>query len=421
MLAIICPGQGTQTPGMLAPWLELEGARELLTEWSERAGLDLISLGTTADAETIAQTQDAQPLIVATSLLAATALSSVPFLDFPTPRNWQYQFREDPGSAIPVPGPQNDGEREHEPQNDQSVKLVETTGSPTIVVAGHSLGAITAAAVAGVFGYADAVAIAAKRGEFMAEMPRHDHHGEGGMLAVIGSTLDEVHEAAIAAGLQVATVNAQNQVVVAGPLDKLNDFKPPGRARTIRLMVSGPFHTAAYHGAAEKFAAALAAYDIHDPVIPIVNDLDGGIITALRDPATKFMRSAVNPPKREVAVPNGSAQDDGEGTPVAAPPPHEFASQIRRHPATAAPPAQDDVRGAMRATEVVNYLIKQVTSPVRWDLVTSQLAEATCIIELAPAGTLTKLARRALTAEIISINTPADIAAGRNLLADNLP
>ena len=74
MLAIAAPGQGSQTPGMLSPWLELPGAREVMEGFSEASGLDLIRLGTTADADEIKDTAVTQPLIVALSLLAANEL-----------------------------------------------------------------------------------------------------------------------------------------------------------------------------------------------------------------------------------------------------------------------------------------------------------------------------------------------------------
>ena len=65
MLALIAPGQGAQTPGMLAPWIEEPAAKLLVQQWSHEIGLDLVRLGTTADAEEIKDTANAQPLIVA--------------------------------------------------------------------------------------------------------------------------------------------------------------------------------------------------------------------------------------------------------------------------------------------------------------------------------------------------------------------
>ena len=73
MLAIVCPGQGSQTPGFLSPWLELDGVRARLEALGEAAGLDLVAHGTVSDADTIKDTAVAQPLIVAAGLVTAGA------------------------------------------------------------------------------------------------------------------------------------------------------------------------------------------------------------------------------------------------------------------------------------------------------------------------------------------------------------
>ena len=64
MLSLLAPGQGSQTPGMLTEWLELPGARDRVSAWSEAIGLDLERLGTTATAEEITDTAVTQPLVV---------------------------------------------------------------------------------------------------------------------------------------------------------------------------------------------------------------------------------------------------------------------------------------------------------------------------------------------------------------------
>ena len=74
VIAIFAPGQGAQTPGMLAPWLELPGVAEQLAEFSEVTGLDLVRLGTTADADEIKDTAVTQPLIVALGVIVAARL-----------------------------------------------------------------------------------------------------------------------------------------------------------------------------------------------------------------------------------------------------------------------------------------------------------------------------------------------------------
>ena len=118
MLALLAPGQGSQTPGMLAPWIEDSEKRSLLQEWSDAIGLDLIHMGTTADADEIKDTANAQPLIVAAGLLSYLSCDI------------QGKFS---------------------------------------LVAGHSVGEITAAAIAGVITPLDAMKLVRARGVEMAK------------------------------------------------------------------------------------------------------------------------------------------------------------------------------------------------------------------------------------------------------------
>ena len=74
MLAVLAPGQGSQKPGFLTPWLDLPGAEARLRWWSALAGVDLVHLGTAADADEIKDTAQTQPLLVAAALLAAEHL-----------------------------------------------------------------------------------------------------------------------------------------------------------------------------------------------------------------------------------------------------------------------------------------------------------------------------------------------------------
>ena len=131
MIALLAPGQGSQTEGMLSPWLELPGAADRLTSWSTASGLDLSRLGTTASTEEITNTAIAQPLIVAATLLAHQELTTRGLL-----------------------------------------------AGEELVVAGHSVGEIAAYAIAGVISADDAVALAATRGAEMAEAcaQRADRH-----------------------------------------------------------------------------------------------------------------------------------------------------------------------------------------------------------------------------------------------------
>ncbi len=226
MLAIACPGQGSQTPGFLSPWLELPGVRDQLEQLSDRAGTDLVRHGTVSDEETIKDTAVAQPLIVAAGLVTARVL-----LD---------------GSAL-------------------------TAGT---VVAGHSVGELTASAVAGALAEDDAVAFVRVRATAMAEAAAARPTG---MSAVLGGDADEVAERLAALGLTAANANGGGQVVAAGTLEQLADLaaNPPARARVIALKVAGAFHTAHMAPAVTALEALRPSLAPTDPVATLMSNFDG--------------------------------------------------------------------------------------------------------------------------------------------------
>ena len=196
MLAITCPGQGSQTPGFLSPWLELPGMRDRLHWLSTVAGLDLEEHGTISDEATIKDTAVAQPLIVAAGLLGLLGLF------------------EHPADGFRVVG----------------------------VGAGHSVGELTAAAAAGVITAEQAMVLVAQRGRAMAAASAVTPTG---MSAVVGGEPDEVLSAIERHGLTPANVNGAGQVVAAGTLEALGGLADdaPARARVIPLSVAGAFHT----------------------------------------------------------------------------------------------------------------------------------------------------------------------------------
>lgn len=222
MLALLAPGQGSQIPGMLEPWLELSGAHELLARFSDAAGLDLLRLGTTASADEIKDTAVTQPLLVAMGVLIAAGL---------TP---------------------NDG----------------------VVVAGHSVGEITAAAVVGSLSAEAAVAFAARRG---AEMAAACALAPTGMSAVLGGDESDVLAAIEAAGLTAANRNAAGQSVAAGALSALDALRadPPARARVRPLAVAGAFHTPYMQSAEAALADYARGVQVHDPNLTLLSNADG--------------------------------------------------------------------------------------------------------------------------------------------------
>ena len=227
MIALLAPGQGSQTEGMLSPWLELPGAADQLALWSKASGLDLVRLGTTASTEEITDTAVTQPLVVATTLLAHQELCKRGLID--------------------------DGE---------------------IVVAGHSVGEIAAYAIAGVLAADDAVALAATRG---AEMAKACAIEPTGMSAVLGGDEAEVLSRLEELELFPANRNAPGQIVAAGPLAALEKLAedPPAKARVRALGVAGAFHTKYMAPALDGYAAAAAAVVTAEPTATLLSNHDG--------------------------------------------------------------------------------------------------------------------------------------------------
>lgn len=229
MIVVACPGQGSQTPGFLSPWLELEGARERLEAYSDASKVDLITHGTTSDADTIRNTQIAQPLIVAASLLTWHALG------------------EAAGRA--------DG------------------------VAGHSVGELAAIAITGVVSDETAMYLVGERGRAMAQAATE---AATGMSAVVGGVEADVLAAIEANDLQPANFNGGGQIVAAGALDALANLaeNAPRGTRVISLQVAGAFHTRHMASAVDALRSAVATTtDAHAPNKTLWTNNDGSVVT----------------------------------------------------------------------------------------------------------------------------------------------
>jgi [acyl-carrier-protein] S-malonyltransferase len=227
----VAPGQGAQTPGFLGPWLEVPTFADRLTWLSAVSSLDLRHYGTEADSETIRDTAIAQPLLVAAGLLAALEL-------FPHPAD-----------AYPLVG----------------------------VVAGHSVGEVTAAAGVGVLSAEQAMVFVRERGRAMAEASAATPTS---MTAVIGGDPDDVLLAVAAHGLTAANNNGSGQIVAAGTKDQLAALaaNPPRRARLIELSVAGAFHTVHMEPAVARLAALARAISTHDPRTRLLSNADGQVV-----------------------------------------------------------------------------------------------------------------------------------------------
>ena len=301
MLVVVAPGQGAQRPGFLAPWLKDQTFTDRLNWLSAVAGLDLTYYGTEADSDTIRDTAVAQPLLVASGMLAALSL-------FPHPAD-----------AFGRVG----------------------------AVAGHSVGEITAAAGARVMTAEQAMVFVRERGRGMAEAAARTATG---MSAVLGGDRKEVLAKLEEHGLTAANDNGPGQLVAAGTKEQLDALEqdPPEKARVKALPVAGAFHTEHMGSAVDTLAGFARAISTHDPRTRLLSNRDG---------------------------------------------------QVVHH-----------------GREVLERLVNQVRSPVRWDLCMQTMADlgVTGMIELPPAGTLTGIAKRGLKGvETFALDTPDQLDEAR--------
>nr|WP_203597560.1 ACP S-malonyltransferase [Actinomadura bangladeshensis] len=231
VILLASPGQGAQTPGFLQPWLEIPGVADRLAWWSAVTGLDLVRYGTEADAEEIRDTAVAQPLLVAAALAAYEVL---------------YE------DAVPD------------------------------AVAGHSVGELAAAAIAGVLSPEAALVLVRERGRAMAEAAAVT---ETGMTAVLGGDPDEVLAAIDKHGLTPANVNGAGQIVAAGTMEQLAKFadEPPAKARLRPLSVAGAFHTEHMEPAVATLRRLASGAPVADPRTKLLQNRDGAVVADGRD------------------------------------------------------------------------------------------------------------------------------------------
>jgi len=230
MICIACPGQGSQAPGFLNPWLEIPVFKEQIEKASAVLGIDLIHFGTVADADEIRDTKIAQPLIVAAGIASYEAL------------------KQSLGETLVVSA-----------------------------TAGHSVGEITAAYVSGIFDSDNALKFVQRRGN---EMAAAAALAPSSMAAVVGGELDDVVAHLESVGLFAANYNGAGQVVAAGTKELIDALvaTPPAGSRVVALQVAGAFHTSFMEPARPVLAAFAKELDVQDPDISIWTNNDGSLV-----------------------------------------------------------------------------------------------------------------------------------------------
>ena len=304
MIVVVCPGQGSQTPGFLNPWLELPSFKNSLLAMQDASGIDLISHGTVSDADTIRDTAVAQPLIVAAGVATLAAMLE--------------------GKSAAEAG--------------------------IAGVSGHSVGEITAAVVSGIFDAETGIKFVNERGQAMARAAALE---ETSMAAVLGGDQADVEAKLAELSLEPANYNGSGQIVAAGTAAAIAELQanPVPGTRVIPLQVAGAFHTRFMKPAVDTLREYSKSVQVADPAISLWSN-------------------------------NGGRKVDS-------------------------------------GAEFVDLLVNQVSSPVRWDLCMESMVKAgvTGIIELAPAGTLVGLAKRAMPGiQSVAVKTPENLEAALSLI-----
>ena len=311
---LLSPGQGSQSAGLLVPWLGLPGAVARVTRWSALCDLDLLELGSTAPDHVVRRTEVAQPLLTAAALLSARALLA---------------------------------------------------GRSPSLVCGHSVGELSALALAGVLSDDDAVTLAAGRGRLMAKAAALRPTA---MAAVLGGGELDLRDS----GLELATVNVAGQRVVGGPVDALDAWTPPPGARVRRLDVAGAFHTVAMSPAVAGFSSLVDALEPSDAQCDVVANADGARLRDGRELLQRLVAQLTGPVRFDLCL-----------------------AALGDHPDS--PPEQRSSADGGRHA-VGEHHPRKITG------------ESAAVVELAPAGVLTPLVRRArpdLT--IRALRTPDDL------------
>lgn len=249
--ALVFPGQGSQSVGMMAAYGDDAVIRATFAEASDALGEDLWQMVEEGPAERLALTVNTQPLMLATGVAV---------------------YRAWIAHGGPVPQ----------------------------FVAGHSLGEYSALVAAGVLRFADAVPLVRFRAQAMQEaVPA----GEGAMAALLGLEIDVVRaacaEAAAGEVVEAANINAPGQIVIAGAKAAVERAievaKTKGAKRAMLLPVSAPFHCALMKPAADRLRERLGQIEVRVPQIAVVNNVDVAVCDgpdAIRD---ALVRQAFSP------------------------------------------------------------------------------------------------------------------------------
>ena len=236
--ALLFPGQGSQYVGMGEDlYRDYRAARHMFDQANDILGFDLAKLCFQGPQQELDLTQNAQLAVLTVSVACLEAL--------------KFQISD--------------------------------FRFPVEAVAGHSLGEYTALVAAGSLGFASALRLVRKRGQFMKEASAEN---PGGMMAIIGLSLEQVEkvcEVSQSQGvIQIANLNCPGQIVISGDekaLERAGEkAKEVGARKVVNLAVNGPFHSSLMKGAAEKLAGEIETIEVRFPEIPFLSNVKGDFL-----------------------------------------------------------------------------------------------------------------------------------------------
>lgn len=250
-IAFLFPGQGSQSVGMGKRFADASPAAAAVWRKADEAvGFPLARLCFEGPAEDLALTVNTQPAILTASVAAAAVLAE--------------------------------------------------RGISPDLCAGHSLGEYSALVVAGALGFADAVRLVRRRGEFMQDAVPV---GTGAMAALMGLDVEAAEKACAEAAqgevVNVANINSPGQIVIAGHKGAVERAVKAaaglGGKMSVLLPVSAPFHSALMKPAADRLAAELERVAVHAPRVPVVRNVDAGLTTTADDVKPFLIRQVASP------------------------------------------------------------------------------------------------------------------------------
>jgi len=250
-LALVFPGQGSQSVGMMGSFADVTAVRETFVEASDILGQDMWQLAADGPVEELNSTVNTQPLM----LTAGYAVY----------RAWTAAGGESP-----------------------------------VILAGHSLGEYTALVAAGVMTFKDALPLVRFRAQSMQEAVPV---GTGAMAAILGLDEEGVRKACSEAAqgevVEAVNFNAPNQVVIAGHKAAVERAaalaKLMGAKRAVLLPVSAPFHSSLLRPAADRLEQYLEAVAFVAPQIQVINNVDVQTATDAAEIKKALARQACNP------------------------------------------------------------------------------------------------------------------------------